>query len=240
MRRLAQRSGTAPAPLLVLWLSLGCGGSGTPPAEEPPAAAPEPAPEPPEPAPVPEPVGEAAPADPGPAEAETAPPVDDRDAQREVRYVQTPDGLRVEVLGVKFETRAETTKTPAGIGVKLTLTAIANAPRTLLAPEHGPLAFAGVVKRKGKEPQPFGDERKGEGELVIDATKPVTLTREWPGKNKTGLGNNDVVEIDVGLWGIGKSVEDRRPVRQLLRLEARVESWRGHARIKPPPSVTGK
>src|SRR5688572_422591 len=36
------------------------------------------------------------------------------DAPRDVRFVQTPEGLRVEVLGVKFVPKAVATKTPAG------------------------------------------------------------------------------------------------------------------------------
>jgi hypothetical protein len=163
------------------------------------------------------------------------------DAPRDIRFVQTPEGLRVEILGVKFVPKAETTKTPAGVGLKLTFEATTSEPRSLLAPAHGPLAFAGAVKRKGKsEAESFGDERKGDGELVLDPAKPTKIEREWPGKQGGGLGNGDVLELDVGLWGLGPTAAERRPVKQFLRVKVVVENWKGRAKIEPPPSVKGK
>lgn len=164
------------------------------------------------------------------------------EAPREIRFVQTPEGLRVEILGVKFVPKAEAKSTPSGIGVRLTLTATTEEPRSLLAPEHGPLAFAGSIQRKGKpERETFGDDRKGEGEIVLDPAKPMTIVREWPGKNKPGgLGNGDVLELDVGLWGLGPAAAERRPVKQFLRVTVKVDRWKGRARVEPPPSMKGK
>jgi hypothetical protein len=170
-----------------------------------------------------------------------ADPQPDPDAQRDIRYIKTPEGLRVEILGVKFFPKAEAVKTPAGIGVRLTLEATASEARSLLAPQHGPLAFAGAIQRKGKsEAETFGDERKGDGELLLDPAKPTKIVREWPGKAGGGLGNGDVLELDVGLWGLGATAAERRPVKQFLRVKVVVENWKGRARVEPPPSVKGQ
>ena len=203
-----------------------------------PAAAPEPSSteKPPEPT-----VGMDAPPQSTSTSDSGAPPAANPDEQRTVRYVQTPEGLRVEILGVKFVPKAEAVKTPAGIGLKLTLEATTSEARSLLAPEHGPLAFAGAIKRKGKsEPEAFGDARKGEGEVLLTPDKPTKLVREWPGPKGGGLGNGDVLELDVGLWGLGANAAERRPVKQFLRVKVVVENWKGRARVEPPPSVKGQ
>jgi hypothetical protein len=215
-----------------------CGAPAKPP-EAP--AEPEPATVPPEPASE-KPSDPTAGPDPTAERAEPeAPPAPSADEQRNIRYVQTPEGLRVEILGVKFVPKAEALKTPAGIGLRLTLEATAGEARSLLSPKHGPLAFAGAIKRKGKaDPESFGDERKGDGEVVLDADKPTKIVREWPGPKGGALGNGDVLELDVGLWGLGTSAADRRPVKQLLRVKVVVENWKGRARIEPPPSMKGQ
>jgi hypothetical protein len=220
-----------------------CGSSSAPPPETPPAVAPA------------ESVGTTTPAEtpkpPEPTAGMDAPPQStgtgdataaaNPDEQRNIRFIQTPEGLRVEILGVKFVPKAEAVKTPAGVGVKLTLEATANEARSLLSPQHGPLAFAGAVKRRGKsEAEAFGDERKGDGELVLEPSKPSKIVREWPGKQGGALGNGDVLELDVGLWGLGTTAADRRPVKQFLRIKVVVENWKGRAKIEPPPSAKGK
>lgn len=216
----------------------GCGSSASPPVEAPPSA-PAPAPAPPEPAATEPEVSADAP--PPAGDAESAEPKPDPNAQRDIRYIKTPEGLRIEILGVKFFPKAEAVKTPAGIGVRLTLEATASEARSLLAPQHGPLAFAGAIQRKGKsEAETFGDERKGDGELLLDPAKPTKIVREWPGKKGGGLGNGDVLELDVGLWGLGETAADRRPVKQLVRVKVVVENWKGRARVEPPPSVKGQ
>lgn len=214
-------------------------GSSSPPAEAPVETAPAPAPAPAETPPEPTAATDAPQQDAGaPASDEPASPAD---AQRDIRFIQTPEGLRVEILGVKFVPKAEAVKTPAGVGVKLTIEATTQETRSLLSPTHGPLAFAGAIKRKGKsEPETFGDDRKGEGELLLDPAKPTKITREWPGPKGGGLGNGDVLELDVGLWGLGATAAERRPVKQFLRVKVVVEQWKGRAKIEPPPSMKGK
>jgi hypothetical protein len=225
---------------VLVGVTLGCGSS-APPAETPAAPAPVEAPPVAEPEAQKAPEPEADPASPAESATSEAPAPASSDEQRSIRYVQTPEGLRVEILGVKFVPKAEAVKTPAGIGLKLTLEATTGETRSLLAPQHGPLAFAGVVRRKGKaEPESFGDERKGEGEVLLDPAKPTKLVREWPGPKGGGLGNGDVLELDVGLWGLGASAAERRPVKQFLRVKVVVENWKGRARVEPPPSAKGQ
>lgn len=225
-----------------------CGGSSeqtAPPATPAPAQAPAP-----EPAAL---QSSAAPASESPPAADAVPvatassapsaePAPASEAQRELKYIQTPDGLRVEILGVKFVPKVDVVRTQLGFVVKVTLSATASEARTLLAPKNGPLAFAGNVKRSGQgEPEHFGDEREGDGEEPLPPGTSVKLSREWPGKLKVRpLGNGDSLELDVALWGLGTSATDRRAVKQFLRVKAKVEKWKGRASVEPPPGMKGK
>jgi hypothetical protein len=193
-------------------------------------------------APAPEspPPASAEPPTDAPAPAAAADPA--AESQRELKYIQSPEGLRVEILGVKFVPKVETVRTELGFVVKVTLSATASETRTLLAPKNGALAFAGDVKRAGKsEVEHFGDEREGDGEEPLPAGTSVKLSREWPGKLKVHpLGNGDSVELDVALWGLGTTAADRRPVKQFLHVKAKVEKWKGRASVEVPPSMKGK
>ena len=228
---------------LVAIAVVGCGGGAE---NAPPPSAPAPAPAP---AASTEPVAASAPpADsaastnppPAAAPAEEAPAPSD--TQRDIKYIQTPDGLKVEILGVKFVPKVEAVRTPAGFAVKVLVNATASESRTLLAPQAGALAFAGSIKRAGKaEPETFGDERSGDGEQPLGAGTTVKLSREWPGKMKVQpLGNGDVLELDVALWGLGTSASDRRAVKQFFHVKAKVEKGKGSARVEVPPNMKGK
>ncbi|HEY3497474.1 MAG TPA: hypothetical protein VGK73_22410 [Polyangiaceae bacterium] len=228
----------------VMLAALAATSCGPPPPAEPPA--PEGPPEP-EPASAPPAASASAASTGAPAEAETAPeapaaPAPNPEAPRDVRYVQSQDGLKVEVLGVRFFTSVKPVRTQAGFDVKVLVSATASEARSLLSPENGPLAFAGTIKRAGKsEPERFGDERKGDGEQPLGADTTVKLSREWPGKSGVRpLGNGDVLELDVGLWGLGHDASDRRAVKQFARVRMKVDKWQASARIEPPPTVTGK
>jgi hypothetical protein len=175
------------------------------------------------------------------APAEAAPPTHDPNAIRDVRYVATPEGLKIEVDGVRFMAKAEPVRTPAGFHVRVIVSATATESRSLLAPKNGPLAFAGAVKRAGKaEAEQFGDERQGEGDEPLGAGTTVKLSRQWPPKGVRPLGNGDVLELDVGLWGLGTGPSDRRAVKQFARIKATVDQWKGRASVSPPPSLIGK
>ena len=231
------------ASFLVAIAVAGCGGGAE---TAPPPSAPAPSPAP---AASAEPVASSAPpADPPPAADAAPPPAPAEeapapsDAQRDIKYIQTPEGLKVEILGVKFVPKVEAVRTPAGFAVKVLVNATASEARTLLAPKAGPLAFAGSIKRAGKaEPETFGDERSGDGEQPLGEGTTVKLSREWPGKLKIQpLGNGDVLELDVALWGLGTSASDRRAVKQFFHVKAKVEKWKGSARVEVPPSMKGK
>jgi hypothetical protein len=175
------------------------------------------------------------------APEEGAKPDRDPNATRDVRYVAMPEGLKIEVDGVRFMAKAQPVRTPAGFHVRVTISATASERRSLLAPKNGPLAFAGAVKRAGKaEPEPFGDERQGDGNEPLGEGTTVKLSRDWPPKGVRPLGNGDVLELDVGLWGLGTGPSDRRAVKQFARVKASVDHWKGRASVAPPPSLTGK
>jgi hypothetical protein len=211
-------------------------GAGAPVASEAPAeAAP---PESTEPATPPaEAEASSAPAAEKPAPAEK--PAADPNAPREVKYIQTPDGLKVEVSGVRFVVAAASTKLPNGFGVRVSVKAESLDKKThlLLSTDNGPLAIAGTVTRKGKTSS-FGDERKGEADQSVGPGASLEFAREWPGKGpEKPLGNGDSVELDVGLWGLGDDPDSRRPVRQFARVKAKVEGWKGKATVEPPPNI---
>jgi hypothetical protein len=175
------------------------------------------------------------------APPDAAPAARDPNATRDVRYVSMPEGLKIEVDGVRFMAKAEPVRTPAGFHVRVTVSATASENRSLLASKHGPLAFAGAVKRAGKaEAEQFGDERTGEGDEPLGAGTTVKLSRDWPPKGVRPLGNGDILELDVGLWGLGTGPSDRRAVKQFARVKASVDQWKGKASVSPPPSLIGK
>jgi hypothetical protein len=183
---------------------------------------------------------DAAPVEPS-APAEPPRPADDPNAARNVRYIMSQDGLKVEVLGARFLVNAKPIRTQAGFEIQVSIEASATEPLSLLSPEGGPLAFAGSVTRaKASEPERFADERKGDGDKTLGSGKPLKFSRNWPGKGVRALGNGDVLELDVGLWGLGHGPDDRRAVKQLARVKARVDNWKGSARVEPPPGLVGK
>ena len=232
--------------LLLVALAPACGGGKVetpaalaPDVPETPAAAPTPV--------APETTTESSTADAAPPESASPPPSDapapapDPDAARNVRYVMTQDGLKVDVIGAHFLVNTKAVRTPAGFEIHVDVEASANEARSLASPDSGPLAFAGSVTRaKASEPERFGDERKGDGEKTLGSGKPLKFSRTWPGKGGRPLGNGDVLELDVGLWGLGHGADDRRAVKQFARVKARVDKWKASARVEPPPGLVGK
>ncbi|MEO7036785.1 MAG: hypothetical protein ABI548_22740 [Polyangiaceae bacterium] len=237
---------------LVWHLGLGCscavisGCAGGVSAAPPPAAPAAPAAVAPAPAPAPS----AAAATPAPsdaaAEAEAAPAKpkeEDPNATREVTYVVVPEGLKISVAGVKFTVSATAAHVGPGWGVKLAVVATADdgKPHSLSNPKSGPLAFAGAVTRKGKpEPEGFGDERGGDGELSISGDDPTKFTRTWPAKGVRVLGAGDALDLQVALWGLGASADSRRPLKKFCHVHMEVGKGKPRAIVEPPASATGK
>jgi hypothetical protein len=178
------------------------------------------------------PVDEAKPAD-------EAPPKDPN-AMREVKYVVTPEGLKIEVAGVRFLASAAAKQVGQGWGAKITVKAevIDNKDHVLLNPKNGPIAFAAAVFKKGStEAERIPDERDGDGEMKLSAGLPKTFTRDFPNKGGRVLAMGETLDMEVALWGFGESKEDRRPVKQFFHVKMKVDKGKPKAIVEPPASA---
>jgi hypothetical protein len=226
-----------------VWLCLSaCGGSGEPaqapdPAGETPARVAAPTPSEPAKAASTKPVPEA---DPESAKLEEAERrrAESTPEQREVLYKVTPEGLLVDVDGVRFRPKAEPTKEPNG-GYRIRITVQAESvdddTHVLLSPENGPLAFAvRIYDKSGAEQAHHGDERSGEEQQFIMPGGPLTFSREWPsGSVKGPLWWGQKVRLEVGLWGVGRANEKTRPMKKFFVVEM-VGGAKAQAVISPP------
>ena len=183
------------------------------------------------------PAAEAVPADTKPAEASQA---KDPDAPRQVKYVVTPEGLKIEVAGVRFLATAEAKQVAKGWGAKISVKAESTdgASHVLLSPKNGPIAFAAAVFKKGStEAERIPDAREGEGELTIGPGAPVTFSREFPNKGGRVLAIGETLDMEVALWGLGSSADDRRPVKQFVHVKMKVDKGKPKPSIEPPASA---
>jgi hypothetical protein len=221
----------------------GCGGAPAPASE--PELALAPASAAPSAAPVTEPTAtaEAAPAAEPPSEPAAkpvaAPPLKDPNAMREVKYVVTPEGLKIDVAGVRFLASAVAKQIGQGWGAKVSIKAEATDGKehVLMNPKNGPLAFAAAVFKKGStEAERIPDSREGEGEVKVGATA-STFARDFPAKGGRVLGIGEKLDIEVALWGLGESAEDRRPVKQFFHVKMAVDKGKPKAVVEPPASV---
>jgi len=225
------------AGLCLLLSAVSCGGSGTP-AESAKS----------------EPSGEAAPteasppSDAAPDEPTKAPDAtsangdqsgEQRPEGREIKYIVTPEGLEVEVAGVRFTTAVKPIQMAGGWGVRLSATGKSKDGKahSLSNPKGGPIALAGSVKRGGNAER-FGDKREGDDEKTIEAAAPLEISREWPAKGEKPLHDGDELQLEVGLWGLGDDAASRRPVRDFFRVKMVVGKKKPQPVITPPP--TGK
>ncbi len=225
--------------LPLLLLLAGCGGDSLPPpvdADSKPASELPPA-EALAAAPVDEPK-HAAPAAEAVTPAET--PAKDPNAMREVKYVVTPEGLKVEVAGVRFMAAAEAKQIGRGWGVKVSVKAEATdgKPHVLLNPKNGPIAFAAAVFKQGStEAERIPDTREGEGELTLAPGTPVSFSREFPSKGGRVLGIGETLDLEVALWALGETTEDRRPVKQFFHVKMKVDKGKPKAKVEPPAAA---
>jgi hypothetical protein len=225
-------------------LAVACGGAQSAPPAEPPAAAEAaaPAPEPAKPAasaeadkPAAKDASAEAPAAPAPQKEEPDP-----NATREVTYVVVPEGLKISVAGVRFTVSAAAVQVASGWGAKLSVvaTSLDGKAHSLANPKSGPMAFAGSVARKGKsEPDPFGDERSGDGELEVTADAPAKFNRTWPANGVRVLGAGDALDLQVALWGLGSDKDSRRPVKKFCHVRMAVDKGKPRAIVEPPQGV---
>jgi hypothetical protein len=185
----------------------------------------------------------AAPAAEAKPEADAKPesmPAKDPNAMREVRYVVTPEGLKIEVAGVRFLASAEAKQIAQGWGARVTIKAEVTDGKehVLLNPKNGPIAFAAAVFKKGStEAERIADSREGEGELKLSAGSPSSFSRDFPNKGGRVLGMGETLDIEVALWGLGESAEDRRPVKQFFHVKMKVDKGKPKAIVEPPASA---
>lgn len=200
----------------------------------PPSTNPEPAPS----TEKPEPVAEEP--KPEPKDEKDASPSEeapDGEKPREVRYIMVGGKLEVETNGVRFRPSVKAVKSGGGWGIKLSVETevVDGETHVLLAPEAGIFAFAREITRKGKEPERFWDERKGDAETMVKPDEKGSFERAWPGT--TGdkpLAKGDKVKIEVGLWGLGNDKKSRRPVKKFLIVSLNADKANPSAVVLPP------
>jgi hypothetical protein len=171
----------------------------------------------------------------------TAVPAKDPNASRTVKYVVTPEGLKIEVAGVRFLASAEAKQVGQGWGAKVTIKAEATDGKehVLLNPKNGPIAFAAAVFKKGStEAERIPDSRDGDAEMTLGSS-PSTFSRQFPGKGGRVLAMGETLDLEIGLWGLGESSEARRPVTQFFHVKMKVDKGKPKAVVEPPASATG-
>jgi hypothetical protein len=173
------------------------------------------------------------------AGAKPAAPAKDPNAMREVKYVVTPEGLKIEVAGVRFLASAEAKQIGQGWGAKVSIKAEAldGKGHVLLNPKNGPIAFAAAVFKKGStEAERIPDSRDGEGEVKLSGS-PSTFSRQFPEKGGRVLGMGETLDMEVALWGLGETADDRRPVKQFFHVKMKVDKGKPKATVEPPASA---
>jgi hypothetical protein len=165
-------------------------------------------------------------------------PVEDT-TPREVRYLVKPDGLQIDVVGVRFRPKATAVKVGGGWGVNVEVETSAedDQQHSLLAGTDGALAFAGSVKRGGSE-QRFKDQRGVTEEQTVFPGAPVTLSRQWPeGTGQKPLAAGDELVLQVGLWGVGDDARSRRPVMKFFQVRMKVGAKTPEPKVEPPTKL---
>lgn len=229
--------------IFVSGFALACGSSQpAPSAPEAPVPLPSPEPSAPEPA-VATPTEEAAEANTEAAEpAPATPPEPTAEKQRDVKYVVSPEGLRVLVEGIAFTPKAEAVRAGGGWGVKVTVEARSDdeAVHSLLAPQEGEVAFAAEVRRANEEaPERFSDRRESDRDLEVRPGKPVKLSRTWPAKGgATPLALGDTLLLDIGIWGLGRDSASRRPLNKLARVELKFDKGKPRVKVMAPEGIS--
>jgi hypothetical protein len=164
---------------------------------------------------------------------------DEKDAKkvREVTFQMTPTGLVIEVDGVRMEPKAQALRIDdkegkqIGWGVKLTMKVSATDGHVhrFTKPEHGPIMMAAEIDRKGKK-EHVGDERKGDGEESVTQGAPLTFERDF----KKAIGAGQSTTLFVGLWGMGKDMEEKRLIRKLFVVKMVAGNKKPTPVVSPP------
>jgi len=150
---------------------------------------------------------------------------------RDVTYRMTSVGLLIEVDGVELAPKAEAVKTPKGWIVALSMRVAAKDQHShkLLDPETGPLMVSAAVTKGGRTDS-IPDTRKGDGEQTVGAGEETTVTR----KVNVPIYAGQSLTLEVGLWGLAKDAEERRPMKKLFKVKMVAGSQKPQPVITPP------
>jgi hypothetical protein len=180
--------------------------------------------------------GEAATADAEADATQAVPPGPADDAPREILFLIKPDGLQVDIEGARFRPHAKAIRVGGGWGVEVNVDAVSHDDRThsLLRADTGVLAFAGLTRRGGEEAR-FADTREGGEEQLLFPDGPLTLSRNWPGTSgQAALRRGDELVLEVGLWGLGDTAAQRRPVKKFFLVQMKVTDKPPRPVVTPP------
>jgi hypothetical protein len=170
--------------------------------------------------------------------AESKPAPTDEHAPREITYRPSSSGLVIEIEGVQLLPRAVAFRLADGsYGVKVDVEVRSGdgTAHHLLTPANGALSFySRVFDKSGKLAVERGDERKGQEALLLVPGMKTVLSRQWPiGAQSGELWWGRTIELEVGLWGLGRIEADRRPVNRLFVIHMKVGP-RPAPKILPP------
>lgn len=167
-------------------------------------------------------------------------PTQDPDAVREIKYFPTPEGLKIELSGVRFVVSAEAKQVAQGWGAKVRVKAesLDGKDHLLLSGRRGPIAFAPAVFKTGStEAERIPDSRGGDASLKIGAGSGAHFSREFPDQGGRALGLGETLDLEVGLWGLGDTLAERRPVKQFFHVKMKVGRGKPQVLVEPPTSA---
>ncbi len=160
------------------------------------------------------------------------PPAADKGKGLEIVYRVKPDELRIEVLSATFVPTVKAVRVRGGWGVDISVEATSTSDVALLASDNGPFALAATVLRPSEEHS--GDQRGASKDVVVTQTKAQTFRRIWPGAESKPLQAGQELLLQVGLWGIGKTPETRKPALRFFEVKLVVGGKGGTAIVQPP------
>lgn len=172
-----------------------------------------------------------------PSPAKTPPPAKKNDEATpgkglDLIYRLKADGLHVEVLGAEFLPKARAVKIAGGWGVEIDVEAQTSEDVSLLGSKKGPLAFAARVTRPAEET--IGDSRDGSEDVWLRPEKPLRFRRTWPDAGTPPVRAGQTLELQVGLWGLGATPDERKPVRKFFVVKMKPDEKGATALVSPP------
>jgi hypothetical protein len=166
------------------------------------------------------------------ASSPPAAPATEKGKGYDLVYRVKPDELRIEVLSAAFVPTVKAVRIRGGWGVEVKVEATATSPVSLAATKTGPMAFAATVHRPAEEK--VGDTRSDGQDLTVGTDKPLSFTRTWPGPDEKPLQSGQELLLQVGLWGIGPSADQRKTAKKFFEVKLSVDKKGGTASVAPP------